>query len=188
MAVNFYRMLDGHFNEFLFTVGGYCDRAFALGRHFPAINIFSSHGYLLNVEKHKILRAQLWRYHWCERLFSLPGGDSAASGCQADPAPLAADLSGPLGVVTGTKPVDHHHRLLADDPGVVAFRERGDISGTRDELRAIVHPDGEFAGDVVLEMRGFAARGLGERLDVIGPAPAWLKYQATDLRAADGEN
>jgi hypothetical protein len=40
-------MLHGNFDEFLFIVSGYCDRAFALRRHFPAIDIFPGHGCLL---------------------------------------------------------------------------------------------------------------------------------------------
>jgi hypothetical protein len=44
MAVNLHRMLHGNFNEFLFSVGGYCDRAFALRRDFSAIDIFPAHG------------------------------------------------------------------------------------------------------------------------------------------------
>jgi len=44
MAVSFHNMPHGNFDELLFTVGGYCDRAFALRRHFPAIDIFPGHG------------------------------------------------------------------------------------------------------------------------------------------------
>ena len=58
MAMNLHRMLHGNFDEFLFTVGGYCDRAFALRRHFPAIDIFPGHDFLLGFENHKSLGAQ----------------------------------------------------------------------------------------------------------------------------------
>src|ERR1700692_2794749 len=47
MAVNFRRMLHGNFDEFLFTVGGNRDSAFALRRHFPAIDIFPGRDCLL---------------------------------------------------------------------------------------------------------------------------------------------
>src|SRR5580658_1789221 len=40
MAVNLHRMLYGHFDEFLFIVGGYCDRAFALRRYLSTVDIF----------------------------------------------------------------------------------------------------------------------------------------------------
>jgi hypothetical protein len=43
MAVDFHRVLNGDFDKFLFTVGGYCDRTFAIRRHFPAIDKFSAH-------------------------------------------------------------------------------------------------------------------------------------------------
>ena len=47
MTVNLHRVLHRHFDELLFTVGGYRDRAFALGRYFPAIDIFPGHDCLL---------------------------------------------------------------------------------------------------------------------------------------------
>jgi hypothetical protein len=43
MAVNLHRMLYGHFDEFLFIVGGYCDRAFALRRYLSTVDIFPGH-------------------------------------------------------------------------------------------------------------------------------------------------
>jgi hypothetical protein len=47
MTVNLHRVLHGHFEEFLLTVRGYCDCTLALRRHFPAIDIFPTHGCLL---------------------------------------------------------------------------------------------------------------------------------------------
>ena len=37
VTVNLHRMLHGYFDEFLFAVGGYCNRAFAGRGYFPAI-------------------------------------------------------------------------------------------------------------------------------------------------------
>src|ERR1700728_903228 len=47
VTVTLHRVLHGHFDELLFTICGYCDRAFALRRHFPAIEISSCHDCLL---------------------------------------------------------------------------------------------------------------------------------------------
>jgi hypothetical protein len=47
MTVNLHRMLYGNFEQFFFTVRGYCNRAFALRRHFSAINVFSGHVFSL---------------------------------------------------------------------------------------------------------------------------------------------
>src|ERR1700733_9816815 len=96
--------------------------------------------------------------------------------------------SGLLGVVAGAVPVDDDNGLLADDPGVVAAGQRGDVAGTGDEFGAVVHADGEPSADVVLEVRCLAAVGLGDRLDVVGPAPARLEDEPADLGVAHLEN
>jgi hypothetical protein len=38
---------------------------------------------------------------------------------------------------------------------------------------------------VILEMRSLAGLGIGDRLDVAGPAPSWLERIAPDLAVAD---
>src|SRR5919197_3767175 len=93
-----------------------------------------------------------------------------------------------LRVFAGAVPVDDHNGLVADDPGVVAARQRGDLAGAGDELGAVVHADRELAADVVLEMRGLAAVRSGDRLDVVGPAPAGLEGVPADLAVADLED
>ena len=81
-------------------------------------------------------------------------------------------------VVAGAEPVDDDHRLVADDPGVVAARQRGDVAGAGDELGAVVHADREPPAHVVLEVRRLAAVGAGDRLHVVRPAPARLRRPA----------
>src|SRR4051794_18873918 len=93
-----------------------------------------------------------------------------------------------LGVVAGAEPVHDDRRLVAHDPGVVAAGQRGDVAGPGDELGAVVHADGQPAADVVLEVRCLAARRVGQRLDVVGPAPARLEHEPSDLAAADLED
>src|SRR5271166_2403792 len=91
-------------------------------------------------------------------------------------------------VTARAEPVDSHHGLLADDPGVVAARQGGDVTGAGNELSAVVHPDRQPAADVVLEMRRLAASGARYRLHVLGPAPPRLKHQPPDLPAGDLED
>jgi hypothetical protein len=89
------------------------------------------------------------------------------------------------GVVAGAVPVHHDHRFVADHPGVVALRQRGDIAGLRVELGAIGHHDVQRAAHVVLEVRRFAQLGACQRLHVLRPAPAGLQGKPADLGAAD---
>src|SRR5919197_6679877 len=93
-----------------------------------------------------------------------------------------------LRVVAGAVPIDDHDGLVSDDPGVVAARQRGDLAGAGDELGAVVHADRELAADVVLEVRRLAAVRCGDRLDVVGPAPAGLEGVPADLAVADVED
>src|ERR1700752_185400 len=90
-----------------------------------------------------------------------------------------------LGVVAGAVPVDDDRRLIADNPGVVAARKRRDVARAGDEFRAVVHPYSEPAAHVILEVRRLAALGLCDRLDVVRPAPPWLKNEASDFAPAN---
>ena len=92
-----------------------------------------------------------------------------------------------LGVVGRAPPVHDDDRLVADDPGVVALGEGGDVTRDRVELAAVGHLDPEGALDVVLEVRRLAEVGARDRLDVVGPAPAGLQREPADLAVADVE-
>src|SRR5271165_4374040 len=92
-----------------------------------------------------------------------------------------ARLFSALGVVARADPV-------ADDPGVMSARKRCDVARAGDELRAVVRPDRETSGHVILEVRRLAALGLGDRLDVVRPAPARFEDEAPDLASADVKN
>src|SRR5919198_62538 len=96
--------------------------------------------------------------------------------------------SAPLRVVARAVPVDDHDPLVADHPGVVAARQRGDVTWAGDKLGAIVHSDRQAAAEVVLEVGRLAAVGTRDRLDVVRPAPAGLENQPPHLAAADLEN
>src|SRR3954451_12001551 len=93
-----------------------------------------------------------------------------------------------LGVVARAIPVDDDSRLVADDPAVVAARQRGYIARSRDELGPVVHADREPAAHVVLEVRRVAAVGASDRLHVVRPAPPGLENVSADVAAADVED
>src|SRR4051812_37114696 len=93
-----------------------------------------------------------------------------------------------LAVIARAVPVDHDDRVVADDPGVVTARKRGDVAGAGEDLGAVVHQDRKPATHVVLEVGCLATRGPGDRLDVVRPAPAGLEHEAADLAAADSED
>src|SRR5579859_1219138 len=107
------------------------------------------------------------------------------SNAPSSPRPPVGQFLGPPRVAACAEPVDGHHGLLADDPGVVAARKGGDVTRAGDELRAVVHPDRRPAADVVLEVRRLAAVGAGDRLHVLRPPPPRFEHQRPDLTAAD---
>src|SRR3954471_13593762 len=90
-----------------------------------------------------------------------------------------------LRVVGGAPPVDDDDGFVTDDPGVVPGGEGGDLAGDGVELPAVAAADPQGPGDVVLEVRGLAPPGAGDRSDVLGPAPPRLQGQPADLGAAD---
>src|ERR1700694_3289376 len=85
-----------------------------------------------------------------------------------------------LRVVARAVPVDQHNPFVTDDPGVVSRGQRGDIAWPRLEFGAVGHADVEHTGGVILEVRGLAQLGAGDRLDVLRPAPARLQREAAD--------
>src|SRR4029450_4203436 len=86
-----------------------------------------------------------------------------------------------LRVVAGAEPVHDDDRVVAEHPRVVTARERRHGARPPHELRAVAHPDRELPGDVVLEVRRLAAVGLGDRPDVVRPAPSRLEDEPPDL-------
>src|SRR5258707_705366 len=48
-----------------------------------------------------------------------------------------------LCIVAGAIPVDDHDRLVADDPGIVARGQQGNLARARFKLRAVGHLDVE---------------------------------------------
>jgi hypothetical protein len=67
----------------------------------------------------------------------------------------------------------------------MARRQQRNVARAAIELSPVVHEDPEDSGHVVLEVRGFAALGVDERLDRCRPFPARVEHRAADRRAAD---
>ena len=64
--------------------------------------------------------------------------------------PLLCSIVGVL--LRNASEVEHHGRLVADDPAIVAGRQGGDVPGAEVELLAVCHDDMQAAGDHVNEM------------------------------------
>ena len=78
-------------------------------------------------------------------------------------------------------PVDRDDGLVTDHPGVVTRRQRGDLAGTTVDFGAVLHHHVDPPGDLVLLVRGHAQFGARDRLDVLGPLPARLHGDPTNL-------
>src|SRR5438552_2305990 len=88
-----------------------------------------------------------------------------------------------FGVVGDALPVDHHARLVADDPRVVPRRTHHEIARPELELFAVVHANRHPAADEIPHVRRLAAIGPGNGLDVLRPLPARLESRAAYGRA-----
>src|SRR4030095_8867718 len=84
-------------------------------------------------------------------------------------------------------PLEIHHdgRLVSDYPSVVSRGEERHVAWATFKLASIVHTDPQHSGHVILKVRGFAALGLGDRLNRRGPSPPRIKDSATDSCASD---
>ena len=71
-----------------------------------------------------------------------------------------------LGVVGESLPVDDYAIFVADDPRVVPRRHDREVARPVLDLLAVVHHDRHATGDEVARVRGLAAVGAGDRLDV----------------------
>src|SRR6478752_5062 len=91
-----------------------------------------------------------------------------------------SDSGGALRVVGEALPVDEDTVLLTDRPGVVAGSHRGEVAGAVLDFLTVVHHDLHPAVDEVAKMRGLAAVGAGDRLDVLRPAPAGPEDRPAD--------
>jgi len=81
--------------------------------------------------------------------------------------------------------VDSNAGLVAYDPRIVSRGDRNNIAWPYLALCPIVHADPHAARDAVHEMRGLAAVGLRDRLDITGPGPAWLERAQEDRMAGE---
>src|SRR5208282_5272451 len=80
-----------------------------------------------------------------------------------------------LGVIAHPTDVDDHDGVVADDPGIVSGRKRGDIAGPEFVFRSIIHHDNQAARHVVLQMGGLTALGVDQWFYAGGPFPARLQ-------------
>src|SRR5437773_10819771 len=92
-----------------------------------------------------------------------------------------------FGVVGDALPVDHHARLVADDPRVVPRRAHHEIARPELELFAVVHADRHAAADEIPHVRRLAAVGPGNGLHVLGPLPTRLESRAANGRALQAD-
>ena len=74
---------------------------------------------------------------------------------------LPAAVSAALRVRARAVEVDHHDRLVPDDPAVVAAGDRQHVPRAGDALGAVVHADAQATAHLVLEMLDLAAVGAG---------------------------
>src|SRR5215207_5908103 len=88
-------------------------------------------------------------------------------------------------VIARAVPVDDDDRLVTHDPRIVPGGQGHDITGNAVEFGPVCHQHVDGAGHLVLEVWCLTPSRPGERLDVLGPAPAGLKRQAPYLPAAD---
>src|SRR4051812_47096998 len=79
-----------------------------------------------------------------------------------------------LGVLPDLAEVDPDARLVADNLGVVAGRDRGGLAGCDLLLGSVVHRHLHAARHAVAEMVDLARVRAGDRLQVRGPLPARL--------------
>src|SRR5437660_407723 len=71
------------------------------------------------------------------------------------------------GVVREALPVDHHARIVTDDPRVVPGRDHREVAGPELHLLPVVHDYLHPARDEVAHVRCLTAVGLRDRLDVL---------------------
>src|ERR1700733_111612 len=89
------------------------------------------------------------------------------------------------GIIHHSLEIDDDNRLVADYPGIVAAWQQRHVAGTAVEFRSVIHTNPKHARDMILKMRCFAARRLGDGLYGRGPPPSRFKYGAADGSASD---
>src|ERR1017187_831396 len=104
------------------------------------------------------------------------------------PKPAHAILRGGLvlGVILHAGDVHEHDRVIAHDPGVMARRDPGNVTGAEFLFAAAVHDNMQAPRDVVLQVSCLAGLGFYERLDARGPFPAGLQSRAPEGDVVDG--
>src|SRR6476661_175388 len=102
------------------------------------------------------------------------------------PVPAAQRWTSGLRLVRGPNgsalPVDRHHLLVPDDPGIVSGRQRGDLTGSGVEFGAVGHDDVHVPAELVLLVRRHAQVGSGYGLHVLRPPPTRLHGDPAHLR------
>src|SRR5438045_1372910 len=81
-----------------------------------------------------------------------------------------------LGVLPDARSKVHHDAgLVAYHPGVMTGCRHHDIARSDLSLGAVVHPNTHPIRQDIARMRCLTGLGLGNRLNVLGPAPAGLE-------------
>lgn len=79
-----------------------------------------------------------------------------------------------------TGPLDHHRRLVADDPAVVPRRDVDDIVGAELVRRSVYETEPRATGDHDADVTCLAPLSANGRTHVLGPSPAWLVDDVPD--------
>jgi hypothetical protein len=90
-----------------------------------------------------------------------------------------------LRVIDHSLEIDDDYGFIADYPRIVAWWYETEVAGFCVELCAVIHLDSHCAGNLILEMRGFAAIRVHDGLDRGEPSPSGLKGGAAYRRTAN---
>jgi hypothetical protein len=90
-----------------------------------------------------------------------------------------------LGVLGIAAEVDRHTRLVTNDPRIVTWLDRGNVARADLALLSAARLHPHAARQAVQQMRGLAAVGPCNRLDVLRPSPAGLEGPVQDRMSCD---
>ena len=90
-----------------------------------------------------------------------------------------------LGVFGHAGDINDDDWFIADDPRIVTGRQQGNFTRSKFLCAAVIHEHVQPSGNVILQVRGFAAFGLGDGFDARGPFPSGLEGGAAEGDAAE---
>jgi hypothetical protein len=93
-----------------------------------------------------------------------------------------------LGVLGIAAEVDRHAGLVTNDPRIVTWLDRGNVAGADLALLSAARLHPHAARQAVQQVRGLAAVGPCDRLEVLRPSPAGLECSVQARVACDGHH